>query len=235
ANEEFTEDKPPESDSLTNGPDDDVPGRLHEHDFEERQRITSHIVGRAAQEKSSPAQEAPPATPKKELVEGWCTSEIARSGIDRHGTKLEGIATHIVRQESKDVSRKVKHHEMGGVFLAHQSTRKQGEPGLHEQHQVSGGEGPGEIGSNPHTSDTISQSERQRLFRRLGLKFLELFSLFRVIRIRLVGRLRNHKGISGRIKHVRSIARYSTGRIRFWFRRRRCSGCCGGRSRSLHL
>src|SRR5262249_26337956 len=48
ANEEFTEDKPPDRDPLTDGPDDNVPSRLHEHDFEERQRITSHIVGRAA-------------------------------------------------------------------------------------------------------------------------------------------------------------------------------------------
>src|SRR5262249_59132863 len=113
-------------------------------------------------------------------------------------------------------------------FASSPAAGKEAHPGLHEPPHVGGGESPGEVGRDPPPSDTISQSERQRLFRRLGLKFLELFSLFRVIRIRLVGGLGNHKGISGRIKHVISIARYSTGRIRFWFRRRRCSGCCGG-------
>ena len=39
ADEKFAEQKRPEGDALADGADDDVAGRFHEHDFEERQAL----------------------------------------------------------------------------------------------------------------------------------------------------------------------------------------------------
>ena len=96
AHEDLAEDESPESDPLTDGADDDIPGRLHEHDLEEREAKTSSIVARAAQKKALAAQEAPHAASEEEFVQGWRPSEIRRCRIHCDGAKLEGVAADIV-------------------------------------------------------------------------------------------------------------------------------------------
>ena len=88
---------------------------------------------------------------------------------------------------------------MPGVLLAHQSAGEQREPGLHEEHEVSGDQRPGEVGADPDVADVIGQLDGQRLFRRLGLELVEVFLLLGVVRRARVGRLRNHERIARRV------------------------------------
>lgn len=103
---------------------------------------------------------------------------------------------------------------MGGVLLAHQPTGEQGEPGLHEEHQVPRVEGPAEVGGDPHVPDGVGQLDRQRLFGCLVLVLVEGFFLLRVVRICLVGGLGDNKGIPGRVDGSGLVARGNAGGIR---------------------
>ena len=59
ADEELAKNEGPEGDSLTDGADDDISGRLHEHDFKQRQTEAPGIVTGTTEEEPLSAQEAP--------------------------------------------------------------------------------------------------------------------------------------------------------------------------------
>ena len=92
AHEELAEQERAEGDALADRADDDVAGRLHEHDLEQRERVDAGVVAGAAQEESLAAEEAPRAVAEQELIQGRRAAEVERRRVHRHRAELEGEA-----------------------------------------------------------------------------------------------------------------------------------------------
>src|SRR5262249_19903062 len=127
-------------------------------------------------------------------------------------------------EKSKHVCCEVQHHEMGSVLLSHQPTGKEGEAGLHEQHQVSRIESPSEVSGNSEVTDGVGELRCERLLCRLGLIVIEILLELAVVCCSLVGRLGNHKGSTSSINHARFVSGGCTRRIWFGFTVRE-AGC----------
>ena len=209
----LAEEKRPERDALADRADDDVAGRLHEHDLEQRQDVAAGVVAGAGQEEPLAAQEAPLAAPDQKPVERRRAAEIRGRRIHRDGAELERVADRVIRQKREHVGREVQHHEVRGVLPAHQAAREQGESGLHEQHEVAGIEGPRGVGGHPDVPDRVRQLHRERLLGGLGLILVEGFFLRREVRIGLVGRLGHDEGIAGRVDRRGFVTRGNAGGI----------------------
>src|SRR4029453_7631553 len=69
-----------------------------------------------------------------------------------------------VREECEDVGREVEHHQVPGVLLAHESAGEECESCLHEEHQVGGIEGPGEVGGDAQVADGVRELGHQGCF-----------------------------------------------------------------------
>ena len=132
AHEEFAKEEPPEGDPFTNGANDDVSGRLHEHHLKERQAQTAGIVTWAGEKKAPATQEPPLAAAEEEVVERGDAAEICGGRINCDRPELKGVPHGVVGEEGEDVGREVQHHQMGGIFLTHQSASEQGKSSLHE-------------------------------------------------------------------------------------------------------
>src|SRR6202041_1006438 len=120
ANKKLAKQKRPESNPLANRADDDVARRLHEHDFEKRQTVAACIVRRATQKKSLAPQEPPLAAANQEMIQRWRAAQIRGRSIQGHCAKLKRIADRIISKERKNIRREIQHHQMAGIFLAHQ-------------------------------------------------------------------------------------------------------------------
>ena len=203
----------PKGDPFANRADDDVPGRLHEHDFKECEAIAAGIVRRADQKKSLASQKSPEAAADEKMIQRGNAAEIPGSGVHGYRAELKSVADRVVREERKNVRGEIQHHQVAGIFLAHQSTRQERKTGLHEEHQVSGEERPREVRRDAGVAHSVGQLQGQRFLGGLRLKIVVVFFALCVIRRRLVRRLRHDKGIARRIGDRRAIARRRARRI----------------------
>ncbi len=215
ADEEFTQQKRPEADAFADCADDDVSGRLHEHDFKQGQAIAPGVICRTDEEEALSAHEPPLPAADQKMVQGRNAAEICRRSVNRDCSKLECVSDRVVREEGEDIRREVQHHEMGGVFLSYQTTSQQGKPCLHEQHEVARVQRPRHIGRDADVADAVGELHRQRFLSGLSLVVVEGLLVLRVIGSRLIGGFDRNKWISGSIDRSRFVPGGGAGGIRF--------------------
>src|SRR4029077_12120357 len=98
----FTKQECPESNALADGADNNVAGRLHEHDFEQGQDVAGTVISRTDKKKPLASHKSPLAAPNQKLVQSGKATQIGGRGIDGNGSKLERISDGVVRQKCKD-------------------------------------------------------------------------------------------------------------------------------------
>ncbi len=143
---------------------------------------------------------------QQKFVEQRKTAEITGRGVDANGSKLEGVPDGVISEEGEDVGREVQHHQMSGIFLAHQSAGEERESGLHEEDQVTRIEGPGEVGGDAEVPDIVGEFDGQRLLGGLRLIVVKIFLVLCKIGSVLVGRFRDDKGIARGVGSGRAVA-----------------------------
>ncbi len=102
---------------------------------------------------------------------------------------------------------------MSGILFSHQATGEQCKAGLHEQHQVSGKERPGEVGADARMTNSVGQLDGQRLSGNLSLVFVISLLLVGVVGSGLISWFSNHERITGGIDGLLLVARGGAGRI----------------------
>ncbi len=110
------------------------------------------------------------------------SAQVAGCRVDGNRAELERISDGVIGEEGEYICREIQHHQVRSVFLAHQTTGKQGESGLHEQDEISSVEGPGKVSRYANVTDAVGELYGQGLFCRLSLVLIKCFLIRRIVR-----------------------------------------------------
>ncbi len=88
-----------ERDALADRTHDDIAGRFHEDDFEQREHVGARIVSRTGQEKALTSDKTPQPSSDKEAVQTGHAPQIPRGGVDGRRSKLKCITNGPIGDE----------------------------------------------------------------------------------------------------------------------------------------
>ena len=113
AHRDLGEDESGEADAFRDRSDDDVAGRLHEHDLEQEERQHSDVVGVAGlQEEPVRSDHAGVAVTEDRIQR----SGAADVGDRRDTAELEREPDGVIREQRQHERRQVHHHHVAGVL-----------------------------------------------------------------------------------------------------------------------
>ena len=154
AQRELGGDQAGEADPLRDGTDDDVAGRLHEHDLEHEQGDRPDVVGPPALEEESPGPDEAPQARGVQPVQRSGTAQVRHRG---HASEVEGESDRVVRDEGDDEGREVQHHHVPGILGPGQSGGEECESRLHEENERCRVQKPGEIDGDAGVARLLGQ------------------------------------------------------------------------------
>ena len=139
---DLREEEPGERNPLCNSADDDVAGRLHEHDLEQEEHHHADVVGTAAlQEEAVRPDDSGTAVTDEARQRRHATQVGDRCDTAEH----EGEADRVVREQRNGERGDVHHHHVPGVLCPREPGDQEREPHLHEEHEEARDQHPGEV------------------------------------------------------------------------------------------